>query len=589
MKKLLPLSIAGILICTALGAAAFPSNTYKTDVNSNQGKNTYTHTVFVEVATSQACGPCHSWNQAMHDAYVSGNYDFEYVEMIVYDHNWATLNNAALAWNNLFGITSYPTSEFDGGYQTIVGNAPSQLPGVLNTCGARAVANIVPHISISWLGSGSISVSIQIQNNGATQYNGFIRVPITEVVSRYTTAGNAKYNFGFLDYAFPMNQVVSIAPGGAYTNSVTWIGSQHQDTHGQNFGDIVPGNIQVDLAVFNNANNYLDGTAVAIIQVPPNVPSNPNPVNGATSVNLNADLSWTGGDPNPHDTVTYDVFFGTINPPPKVASNISTATYDPGTLTQTTTYYWKIVAWDNHHATATGPLWNFVTRTNHPPNVPSSPSPSNGSTNVPTNTHLSWIGGDPDSGDTVKYDIYFGTTNPPPKIASNQTSTSYDPGSMGSLTLYYWKIVSRDYLGLSTVGPVWHFTTKNTTNVPPGAPVISGETQGKTGAAYTYVFTATDPNDDDLYYYITWGDGSNSGWLGPYHSGTPISVNHTWAKSGTYTIQAKARDIYGLESGWGTLQVKMPLIQVYMFSPFLYQLLCKLLERFPILAKLIFH
>jgi len=45
---------------------------------------------------------------------------------------------------------------------------------------------------------------------------------------------------------------------------------------------------------------------------------------------------------------------------------------------------------------------------NNPPNVPSNPEPSNGSTNVYISVDLNWTGGDPD-GDPVTFDIYFGT------------------------------------------------------------------------------------------------------------------------------------------------------------------------------------
>jgi len=109
----------------------------------------------------------------------------------------------------------------------------------------------------------------------------------------------------------------------------------------------------------NNGSNYYTFTTENRV---PNVPSNPNPVNGAVNVNKNAVLSWTGGDPD-GDTVTYDVYFGTTNLPPKVVSNQSGTTYDPpGNMNSITMYYWKIVAWDNHGASTDGPIWNFTTK-----------------------------------------------------------------------------------------------------------------------------------------------------------------------------------------------------------------------------------
>ena len=53
---------------------------------------------------------------------------------------------------------------------------------------------------------------------------------------------------------------------------------------------------------------------------------------------------------------------------------------------------------------ATVTIWVI---SNHPPYIPSNPLPSDGKTNVDKNKILSWSGGDPDSGDTVTYDIYI--------------------------------------------------------------------------------------------------------------------------------------------------------------------------------------
>ena len=93
---------------------------------------------------------------------------------------------------------------------------------------------------------------------------------------------------------------------------------------------------------------------------PPNEPSNPNPEDDATDVDIDADLSWTGGDPD-GDDVTYDVYFGTTSSPPKVSSQTATS-YDPGTLDYDRRYYWKIVSWDNQGASTEGPIWDFKTK-----------------------------------------------------------------------------------------------------------------------------------------------------------------------------------------------------------------------------------
>ncbi len=94
---------------------------------------------------------------------------------------------------------------------------------------------------------------------------------------------------------------------------------------------------------------------------PPRNPSNPSPANGATGISNNTNLSWTCEDPE-GGPLTYDVYFGTTSPPPKVSSNQSVASYDPpGTLSNKTLYYWRIVAWDNQSAKTVGPLWTFIT------------------------------------------------------------------------------------------------------------------------------------------------------------------------------------------------------------------------------------
>lgn len=189
---------------------------------------------------------------------------------------------------------------------------------------------------------------------------------------------------------------------------------------------------------------------------PPNVPSNPSPANEATRQPLDANLGWTGGDPD-GDPVTYDVYFGTSSPPPLVSDDQSPTTFEPGSLQYNERYYWKIVTKDNHGLQAEGGIWEFSTGS-YPPNIPSNPSPPDGATNQTLNVDLSWTGGDPD-GDPVSYDIYFGTSISPPLISMSYPDTIYDLGTLNYNTKYYWKIVAKDSQDNITEGSVWEFTT----------------------------------------------------------------------------------------------------------------------------------
>jgi hypothetical protein len=190
---------------------------------------------------------------------------------------------------------------------------------------------------------------------------------------------------------------------------------------------------------------------------PPYIPNSPSPANGTTEISLYPTLSWSGGDPD-GDTVTYDVYFGSSSSPPMVSANQSGTVYSPGSLSYGTTYYWRIVAWDIFDAVSIGPLWEFTTKINNPPYAPFNPIPENESTLVDINQNLGWECGDPD-GHSITYDVYYGTTTPPPKVADDITIPIYELEPLEYSTLYYWKIVAEDAYGAITEGPIWHFTT----------------------------------------------------------------------------------------------------------------------------------
>jgi hypothetical protein len=283
-------------------------------------------------------------------------------------------------------------------------------------------------------------------------------------------------------------------------------------------------------------------TTIYVQNNPPYTPQDPIPQNHATDVSINTDISWTGGDPDPYDTVTYDVYFGTTSPPPKIVNNQSATTYDPGTLTYGTKYYWRIVAWDNNGASASSPIWDFTTH-NDPPNTPSSPNPANHATGVSVNADLSWTGGDPNPGDTVTYDVYFGTTSPPPQVASGQSGTTYDPGTMNYNTQYYWKIVAWDNHGASTSGPIWDFTTENLApNQPSNPDPYNGETD--VDVNHDLGWSCSDPDGDTLTYDIYFGDYSPPPLVASDQSGTTYDQG-TMYGSTIYYWKIVANDNHG--------------------------------------------
>jgi len=121
-------------------------------------------------------------------------------------------------------------------------------------------------------------------------------------------------------------------------------------------------------------------------------------------------------------------------------------------------------------------------------------------------------------------------------------------------------------------------------NNQPDKPTINGPTSGKIDNSYTYSISSTDEDNDQIYYYIDWGDGSSTGWKGPYNSGQTTSESHIWTSQGSYTIRAKAKDESGDESDWGTLEITMPKGKNFNYAierflenhPILYQLLSKI-------------
>ena len=95
---------------------------------------------------------------------------------------------------------------------------------------------------------------------------------------------------------------------------------------------------------------------------------------------------------------------------------------------------------------------------------------------------------------------------------------------------------------------------------PPNKPMMpSGPPGGKVGTILTYTTNATDPEGDQVYYMFDWGDGTTSGWIGPFNSGDIGSADQKWTTEDTFTIKTIAKDENGAISVWSDpLTVTIP-------------------------------
>jgi len=87
-------------------------------------------------------------------------------------------------------------------------------------------------------------------------------------------------------------------------------------------------------------------------------------------------------------------------------------------------------------------------------------------------------------------------------------------------------------------------------NCPPSTPQIRGATTGETGDELSFYVVSTDPDDDQIYYYLDMDDGNIIATLTPVDSGEEVELTYTFGTAGTYYLKAMAEDIHGAESDW---------------------------------------
>jgi len=196
--------------------------------------------------------------------------------------------------------------------------------------------------------------------------------------------------------------------------------------------------------------------------IPPKTAYAPDPANTAEQVDLDADLSWTGGFGSKLHTVYFGDNFDEVNNATGGLPQGAT-TYDPGTLELAKTYYWRVDEFDAIE-TYKGNVWSFTTE-----GAVGNPKPAHGAVDVKHTQIITWS----PSVFAASHDIYFGTDaeavknadtgSPEYKGTRELGAESYDPGMLEWDTTYYWRVDEVNSANPDSPWPgiLWSFTTAN--------------------------------------------------------------------------------------------------------------------------------
>lgn len=356
----------------------------------------------------------------------------------------------------------------------------------------------------------------------SSEYKGTLRIYIAEIESRWDNYDGDPYHYAFLDFAF--NDEIEITYLDTYEDSISWQ------------GDVQEGNVIIYAAVFNSEKN------TGYAQPPNDRPFDAYYVDAATA----CELGQTNSNVKNED-FTHTIF-----------CEIATAT--------TCKYCPNMAAvLESIYAQEIYPFY-FVEMVTDKSNLANTRIQSFNPLGFPTAFY--------DGG----YQVFLGGSTE----ESLHKEKIEECGKRDVHDLDLTLSTSWEGSGAITID-ISITNNEEITNLKPDNPTINGPDKVTAEQSTEYEIQTTDPDGDDVSYLIDWGDGSDSGWIGPHSSGETITESHTWSNRGSFNIKVKARDPDGLESDWTSLSIKVPKSKAFNY-PFLEWMFA----RYPILEQLSF-
>jgi hypothetical protein len=276
---------------------------------------------------------------------------------------------------------------------------------------------------------------------------------------------------------------LSWGPGAYATSHNVYLGENYADVEagtGDTFkGNQIPTNLTIGFPGYPYPDGLVPGTTyywrvdevdaantytgdVWSFMIAPKKAFNPEPVNGAELVELDAELSWSPGFGAKIHTVYFGENFDAVNNA-VMGTFVGQTTYKPGALKLAKTYYWRVDEFEGP-ATHKGDVWSFTTE-----GGVSGPDPANGAVDVKPTVVLGWNAG----AVAASHEVYFGSSadavrnatksSPEYKGSKGLGDENYAPGQLLLATTYYWRIDEVNGVNPDSpwAGNVWSFTTSD--------------------------------------------------------------------------------------------------------------------------------